>query len=181
MRVVNRGLERQCLSDHLTQKFEARLRGKLQYDALVNRYTSLFSLTNVLVLPYEQLAVDSADFVSQVLGFFDFSQSHKFVDAKENVGIRNKRIVRINQYINFPISVTIDFLRKYKIVSLRYYSLFANGYFLLKRLFLNAFLVKIMDPNDDVVDFSPEWEKQIIGAFKEGNHRLSDVMDRDIA
>lgn len=89
--------------------------------------------------------------------------------------------MRINRYINFPISVIIDFLRKCKIVSLRYYSLFANGYFLLKKLSLNAFLVKFVDPNDDVVDFSPEWEKQIIGAFKEGNHRLSDVMDRDIA
>ena len=181
MRVVNRGLERLCLSDYLTQKFEARLRGKLQYDALVNRYTSLFGFTNVLVLPYEQLAVDSADFVSQVLGFFDVTQSHKFEHAKENVGIRNERIVQINRYINYPISVIIDFLRKYKIMSPRYYSLFANGYFLLKRLTLNAFLGKFMDPNDNVVDFSPEWKKEIIGAFKEGNHRLADVMDQDIA
>jgi len=40
-----------------------------QYDALINYYQKLFTIDRVLVLPFEMLAIDPANFVERVVGF----------------------------------------------------------------------------------------------------------------
>ena len=42
-----------------------------EYDILVNRYQSLFGKDNVLVLPYERMRSDSAEFIRQLCDFLD--------------------------------------------------------------------------------------------------------------
>lgn len=61
-RVIDRGLERQNLSNYLEEKFEKRLKEKLKYHKLIEYYCTLFGREKVLVLAYEQLVEDSKSF-----------------------------------------------------------------------------------------------------------------------
>ena len=152
-RVIQRGLERQNLSDYLEEKFEKRLMPKLRYYGLVKSYIELFGADNVLVLPYEQLVENSEAFVREIFEFMDIETIPEFTNSKVNKGIRDSRIVLANRIVNCPISATIDFLRRNKMLTQKQFVLLAKCYFKLKSIVLNSWTEKVFHNPNYTIDF----------------------------
>lgn len=178
-RVVIRGLERQSLSDYLTEKFD-RLSEKLQYHKLVACYQALFTKKRVLVLPYEQLVTGHQQFVQHILDFMQIDTTVQYNTQKVNKGTRNLRILQANRLINYPISATTDRLRQRKILSHRGYITFANKYFYLKRQVINPIFQKIWGNHANNLTFDTTWQAPFLPIFQQSNHKLAQLIDVDL-
>jgi hypothetical protein len=58
-----------------------------EYDRLIQHYLKLYGAGSVLVLPYEMLKADQAEFTSRILKFMGVEASGRIAGAAQNVGL----------------------------------------------------------------------------------------------
>ena len=131
-KVIVRGMYRKSMSTWFKERYPEKLENQLQYDRLVKKYSDLFGKENILVLLYEEFREQPEMFLAKIIEFLGFSFIPEIDSERVNKSSKNYYLVLINRLINFPFSLTANFLVKRKIITSQHYSFLANQYFYFK-------------------------------------------------
>jgi len=179
-KTVIRGIERRSLPEYLKHNFEERLRPKLSYDKLVQRYVDLFGREKVLVLPFEMLAENQQKYVGEILSFLGAEARIEQHRTKENVGLRNRRLIFFNRLLNYPLGVFLDLLMNRQWISRKTHYFVVNNYFLLKTRLVNPLLSRLPKTCKTDLAFDSGWICELSSAFSKSNRLLSELTGLDL-
>tara|TARA_Y100000310_G_C20561412_1_gene753246 strand:+ start:19 stop:969 length:951 start_codon:yes stop_codon:yes gene_type:complete len=113
-RVTVKAIEYRSFNEFIADTFKEDLKKKLSYDLLVREYIKLFSINNVLVLPFEMLN-DFPNRFHEILGdFVGRKHDGKIISRKNRVNksYGNPNIVNSCRKLNRIALIIINFVRK---------------------------------------------------------------------
>ncbi|MDY6839538.1 MAG: sulfotransferase [Thermodesulfobacteriota bacterium] len=179
-RVIRRGLERRSLRSYLRDYCDSRLKPKLKYDELVQRYVSLFGQENVLVLPYEFLARDRVAYIQSILSFMSIGNAIDVPDIRVNRSSRSRTLLWMNRSLNIPVSLFMDAMASTGVISQRQHTTLAYHYFRIKRP-VNRKLMSCLARESAPLQFDGKWRVRLRRVFRDGNRSLSRLTGIDFS
>lgn len=183
-KVFIKGNERRTLSKYLKDNIKgpAGFKESLQYDRIIRYYQDIFGRNRVLVSAYEQLAKNEFAYIERLCKFIGIEHNVDLLAKKENVSNKNRDVILFSRLLNFPFSMTMDFLVHWGILPPERPnpSRIEIGYELLRKKTINPFLSNVFSSTEKILEIDPELKLTLDTIYKESNHKLADLVDLDL-